>query len=135
MAGPRPLRRTGRPLVLAVTLAGVLNAVLLGAAPPARATSKRLTANVLAGLDALQSMAVSPATPMQVALALSRPDPGGEKALYQRLYQPGSSDYRHFLSPAQFDQRFGVAPTTYDRAVAWLRAGGLSVDTPSRSHH
>ncbi|MEA2932962.1 MAG: pseudomonalisin [Actinomycetota bacterium] len=130
----RPLRRRGGRLVLAATLVATLQAALVGLAPPARAGARQLTANVLAGLGGLPSTGVDPSTPMQVGLALSRPDPGGERARYQRLYQPGSADYRHFLTPAQFDQRFGVPTATYDRAAGWLRAAGLVVSTGSRSH-
>jgi pseudomonalisin len=104
------------------------------ASAPATATAsgpatRVLRSNVLSGLGALASVAPDPATPMQVGVALSRPDPSGEAALYQRLYQAGSSDYRHFLTPAQFNQRFGVAPDVYQQAVSWLQAAGLTIDT------
>lgn len=133
MAERRTSRRPGRLLVAAVTVAGVLNLGLAGGLPSARASSGRLVANVLAGLDRLSSAPADPATPMQIGLALRRPDPAGERALAARLYRRGSADYRHFLTPARFNQRFGVTPATYARAVSWLRAGGLSVDRSSRS--
>jgi len=117
-----------------LTLAGALGVAIVGTAPPARAAGRRLTANLLDGLDHLPSTTVDPGTPMQVGVALSRPDPSGEKALYQRLYQPGSSDYRRFLSPADLDRRFGVDAAAYDRALRWLRGAGLTVGTSSGSH-
>jgi subtilase family serine protease len=116
-----------------------LAAVLLGlAALPAAAAAQVaphvLGANVLSGLAGLTSSAANPAAPMTVGLALSRPRPASEVALYRQLYQPGSSRYRHFLTPATFARRFTVPAAKYAAAIGWLRAGGLTVDTASRSH-
>jgi len=99
----------------------------------AQAAPHVLGANVLSGLAALSSRAADPHAPMSVGLALSRPDPAGEAALYQQLYQPGGSSYRQFLTPADFAARFGVPSASFAAAVGWLRAGGLSVDTSSGS--
>ena len=102
----------------------------MGAQPaPAATTALRpLAANVLGGLNRLVGVAPNPATRMRVGVALSRPDPAAEIALYQQLYRPGSADYRHFLTPAAFEQRFGVPAQAYQQTVKWLQAGGLSVD-------
>lgn len=128
-------KRTLRLRVIPVATIAALVALVMMPVPATAAVQPRLLAgNVLAGLDQLAGAAVAPSTPMLVGLALSRPDSAGEKALYQRQYQPGSSDYRHFLTPAQFDARFGVPATTFARAVSWLRSGGLTVDTSSGSH-
>ena len=134
MDQPGQLRQSARLLVTAVTLVGLLEIAAVGSAPPAGAAGRRLVANVLAGLDRLPSTTVDPGAPMQVGVALSRPDPAAENALYQRLYQPGTSDYHRFPGPAEFGRRFGVAAATYDRAVSWLRGGGLTVTTSSGSH-
>ena len=127
------VRRRGLLVVMAA-VGATLNLAATGPASQAAAAPRRLAANVLAGLDRLPSASVDPATPMLVGVGLARPDPAGERALYQRLYQPGTTDFRRFLSPAQFQGRFGVPQATYDRAVGWLRAGGLTVDTSSGSH-
>jgi len=115
--------------VLAMVIASGL------AATPATAQGARrlLSANVLSGLAALSSSAADPRAPMSVGVALSRPDPAGEAALYQQLYQPGGSSYRQFLTPAAFAARFGVPSSSFGAAVGWLRSGGLSVDTSSGS--
>ncbi len=117
--------------VLTVLLAGAalvvatnLPPVIAAPAVPAR----RLASNVLSGLEKLAGTTPDPATPMQVGVALARPDPAGEVARYQRLYQPASPDYRHFLTPEQFNRQFGVAPDAYQQTVRWLREGGLTVD-------
>lgn len=131
------LHRPGRRRLVAVVVAcvmGALGPAVAGSASPVDAAPRVLSTNVLPALDRLTSTSADPSTPMVVGLALSRPDPAGERALYQRLYQPGTSDFRHFLTPTQFDQRYGVAQAVYDRAAGWLRAAGLAVDTSSRSH-
>jgi len=66
-----------------------------------------LTATRLAALPADKAV--------EVALVLRRPDEAGEKAAFAAVYSPASPDYHHFLTPAQYADRFGVA------------AGGLSV--------
>jgi kumamolisin len=43
-------------------------------------------------------------------------------------HTPGQAQYRQFLSPAQFQQRFGPTPATVAAAGAYFRALGLSVD-------
>jgi len=92
-----------------------------------------LSANVLSGLAGLPSSPGDPNARMSVGVALLRPDPAGEAALYQQLYRPGSSLYRQFLTPAGFAARFAVPNATSAAAAGWLRAGGLSVDTSSGS--
>jgi pseudomonalisin len=120
-------RRVIAPLVAIVLGLAVVPAATAQVAP------RVLGANVLSGLAGLTSATADPAAPMTVGLALSRPDPAGEAALYQQLYRPGSSRYRQFLTPAAFVSRFAVPASTYAAAVAWLRAGGLTVDTSSGS--
>lgn len=131
-------RRTHRSFHVGVALAGaaviVAGLLALPASAAAGVAPSLLRSNVLSGLNLLPSSPADPATPMQVGVALSRPDVAGEIALYQRLYQPGSSEYRQFLTPAQFNQRFGVAPQAYEQTVSWLKAAGLSVDSSVLSH-
>ena len=119
---------------VAVMLLGTLSVgAARGAAPPGLG-SRLLSANLLGGLGRLRSVGADESAPMVVGVALARPDPAGEQALYQSLYAPGSPNYRQFLTPAEFDGRFGVSPVTYARTVGWLRSAGLSVDTSTASH-
>jgi pseudomonalisin len=112
-------------------------ALLVGLSPPpavaapaaATATgSVVLASNVLYGLASLTSSAANPATPMEIGIALSQPNPAGEQSLYQSLYQPGSPAYHQFLTPAQFNAQFGVSPQVYQQTVSWLQSAGLAVD-------
>ncbi|HEU0318824.1 MAG TPA: protease pro-enzyme activation domain-containing protein, partial [Solirubrobacteraceae bacterium] len=120
--------------------AALVAAIVLAVAPtPATAAttaavgSRPLAANVLAGLGALTSAPADPATPMVVGVALQRPHPAGERAVYRSLYRAASPDYRRFLTPARFAARFGVPAPAFGATVAWLRAGGLAVEETSRS--
>jgi pseudomonalisin len=88
-----------------------------------------LVNNVLAGIGLLPSQAADGSAPMQIAVALQRPDTAGELAFYRSVYDPNSASYHRFLTPSQFNNRFAVDQVTFDRTVAWLRGGGLTVDT------
>lgn len=50
-------------------------------------------------------------------------------ALLQRLYDPTSPDYRHFLSVAQFTQQFGPSEDDYNAVAAYAQTQGLTVGT------
>jgi pseudomonalisin len=111
----------------------ILSLMLVVMPSAAQASSRRLVSNILPGLSRLPSSPVDPSLPMTIGVGLARPSPAGEVALYRSLYQPGSADYRRFLTPAQFTQRFGVSSATHDQTVTWLRAAGLTMDTSSQS--
>jgi pseudomonalisin len=119
--------------LLAALIAGLVLAPATGSAAAQAAPPQRLALNILAGLGSLSSSTVDPSTPMVVGVALRRPNPAGELALYRRLYQPGGAHYRHFLTPAGFAARFGVPRAASTSAATWLRGAGLSVDTSSGS--
>lgn len=123
--------RQARPtfrLLVAIASTAALVASLAATSARADTTVRVLGSNVLYGLGQLASSTPDPTTVMQVGVALSRPDPAGELTLYRSLYQRGSSAYRGFLTPSQFNQRFGVDPAVRQQAADWLRAGGLNVD-------
>jgi Predicted protease len=49
---------------------------------------------------------------------------------------PGSSSYRHFLTPAQFRQQFSPAQSSVTAVQQFLRNAGFTiVDTPSNNHY
>ena len=49
-------------------------------------------------------------------------------------YTPGSSDYRDFLKPSQFGERFGASDAQVVQTVSILRRLGFSVSAPSVNH-
>lgn len=48
-------------------------------------------------------------------------------ALLQRLYDPSSSDYRQFLSVADFTEKFAPSADDYAAVVAFAKANGLEI--------
>lgn len=86
------------------------------------------TANVLPGLSHATFEGVTSATTrLTVDIGLATADSSAETAFLSSLYDPKSSSYHQFLSPSQFDSRFGVPAATVNSAEAWLRSGGLAV--------
>jgi pseudomonalisin len=69
----------------------------------------------------------SPSQVMQIGIGLKDPRAGAEAALENAVENPGSPEYQHFLTPAQFDSRFGVSKPTLARVLAWLQHGGARV--------
>jgi subtilase family serine protease len=121
----------GGAIALSAWLTALTAPAATAGSPPAGLQT--LVHNVMAGIGLLGNQAADPSASMHVAVALQRPDPAGELAFYRAAYDPSSPSYRHFLTPSQFQDRFGVSQATYDRTVNWLRAGGLTVDTSTGS--
>lgn len=94
----------------------------------AEATLPGLLAAVTTG-QATDLGAVDPAMPMQTAVTVARPDAAGEKAFTAAVEDPAGPSYRHFLTPAQFDARFGVPAATAQGVRGWATAQGLSAVT------
>jgi kumamolisin len=90
----------------------------LGAGPPALSHSDRL-----ADADAAQQI--------QVQLALNLRDPAGLKDLVNRVSDPSSPDYGHYLTPQQVGDRFGPTPQQVQAAAGYLQASGLIVTSSS----
>ncbi|HZU71288.1 MAG TPA: S53 family peptidase [Acidimicrobiales bacterium] len=69
----------------------------------------------------------SASTPMTVTLTLQGRDPRAEAAYAADEYRANSPSFHSFLTPAQFDQRFGAEAARTAAARSWLAGGGLSV--------
>ncbi|MBV9822662.1 MAG: S8/S53 family peptidase [Actinobacteria bacterium] len=91
-----------------------------------------ITQNVLPGLaNATDLGAAAAGTPMKLVVTVNRPDVAGEKALLAAEHDPASAGYRHFLTPSQFADRFGVPAARRGAVTDYLTGGGLSVDSVS----
>jgi subtilase family serine protease len=67
---------------------------------------------------------------------LSGRDPKSLDAYAQAVSTPGSQQYHKYLTPQQFNQRFGPTKQQVDAVTSWVRASGLYVDlTGSNSHY
>ena len=71
-----------------------------------------------------QQMHLSVVLPLRNQAALT--------SLLQRLYDPSSPEYRHFLTVAQFTEQFGPNEQDYAAVAAYLQSQGLTVgSTPA----
>lgn len=91
-----------------------------------------LTGDVVPGLQLLSPLRpTAPSRVLEVDLSLADPNPAGEAALYRAIYTPGSPDYHHFLTPAQYAARFAVPVVRYDAALAFGTSHGLRLVSAS----
>lgn len=83
---------------------------------------------VLLGLSTATRLGPAPATRrLTIGVGLSRPHPDAEQHLIDAQADPRSPDYRHFLTPDQFNARFAVPRSTVVATTQWLRSDGLDV--------
>jgi subtilase family serine protease len=64
---------------------------------------------------------------MRLAIILPLRNQGELTNLLKRLYDPSSPDYRHFLTVAQFTERFGPTVRDYEAVVKFARSKGFGV--------
>jgi hypothetical protein len=70
-------------------------------------------------LDALTRLKLSISLPLHNQAALTN--------LLQQLYDPASLSYRHYLTPEEFDARFGPTEEDYQAVVAFATNSGFTV--------
>jgi len=109
-------------------------AILVVLAPVTAAAAKRASAgrvwfshDLLALGYATKLGPASPSQVMTIGIGLKDPNARGEAALARAQQNPASPEYGRFLTPAQFDSRFGVPKAAFTRTLAWLRRGGANV--------
>ncbi len=135
----RPLRAVPRRLwtrlsILAgIGLAAAVAVLTMGGAAQATVNpGTRLVAGYLDGLPLATRLGAAPAShTMTIGVELQRPDAAGELALYEEMYRRESPEFHHFLTPAQFNRRFGVRPAQSAAVRHWLTSGGLTIQTAS----
>lgn len=66
-------------------------------------------------------------TPIQLSVVLRSSDAGGLEATARAVSTPGSSQYRHYLTPAQVQQRFGPPAGVTAAVDAYLSSHGLTL--------
>ncbi len=64
---------------------------------------------------------------MSLDVVLPIRDEAGLDAMLKALYNPGSPSYRHYLTVAQFTERFGPSQENYDALVSFAKANGFAV--------
>lgn len=71
---------------------------------------------------------------MKLGLILPLRNEAELDSLLLQIRDPQSPNYHHYLSSAEFTERFGATQKDYDAVVAWARSNGLTVTqtTPNR---
>ncbi len=77
---------------------------------------------------------VDPAMPLNRITVLLRPDPSLD-AFLEELHTPSSPNYRRFLTPEQFGERFGAGAGDLAAIRRWLESAGLKVTDTARGRH
>ncbi|HEY2017886.1 MAG TPA: protease pro-enzyme activation domain-containing protein [Bryobacteraceae bacterium] len=75
-----------------------------------------------------------PAAELSYVTLVLRPAPG-LVAFLAAQQDPASPDYRRWLTPEQFGDRFGVSANDVSQLVQWLRSEGLRVHDVARGRH
>jgi subtilase family serine protease len=131
-----------RPSTVRRISAAAVLAVVGTAAPALAAPSNAHPVKSLVGLiDAIPSWAagvvpqvLEPATaPVQITLALKGRDETGLKQFVAEVSDPASPSYRHFLTKAQYEQRFAPAASELSAARGWLTRAGFVIDGATAS--
>jgi subtilase family serine protease len=75
------------------------------------------------------SAGITPAsTPIEFSVGITPADQSGAEALAQAVSTPGSSSYRQFLTPAQWEKRFSPSQASVNAVKSWLREAGITVE-------
>jgi len=96
-----------------------------------------LASDVIPNLAKVQELgSMSPSQRIQVGVALTNPNAAAEAAAARAVYDPASSGYHHFYTPAQWAARFSVAKSTYTGVASQLTSQGLAVvySAPTRDY-
>ena len=117
---------------LALVCLGLLMFSLPPAAPVAQAVpAYRMVAGGVALMDRTLPAAgldrLPAARPLDLAFGLASRDPEELAAAVRAMYDPRSRSYRHFLSPSQYDARFGPDPRSVQALRGWLLGQGMVV--------
>jgi hypothetical protein len=130
--------RTARPNVLTALLAVTLTLAVgaSGFARPARTGSTPPNSDTLMSVDGMAAPANAKADlkatpqasmPLHLTFALASDRLTGLEAFIDSQHNPKSANYRHWLTPDQFGQRFGAADADLNAVLNYMRSQGLKV--------
>ncbi|HJP72701.1 MAG TPA: S53 family peptidase [Pseudonocardiaceae bacterium] len=99
--------------------------------------TKRLAVTVLAAA----MLPLAAATPVHAAssppttrIYLSSRDPAGLAAYAAAVSQPNNPNYHHYLTPPQFQRRFGPTPPQVAAVKSWLTTAGFHITTTTQHY-
>jgi subtilase family serine protease len=86
-----------------------------------------LATNASAAERAVIDSAATPEQPLEFNVYLPLRDRAGAETFLNQLHDPNSASYHQWLSPAQFDERFGPQASTVNQITNELEVHGLIV--------
>jgi subtilase family serine protease len=87
-----------------------------------------LHGHVPAAVARLQAIGLFPATnQLRLAIGLPLRNPVALDDFLRQAYDPASPNFRQYLTPAQFTERFGPTEQDYQKVIAFAHANGLTV--------
>ncbi len=125
--------RSGALLAAALGAAGLAAGTLAPTAPSGAASPSKVTLHQAAPSLPRDVARLGSAPPEQVLhldVALAGQDAAGLAQAVDAVSTPGSPDYRHYLTPAQYAAQFGPTAAEVAQVSSTLRAEGLTVGTP-----
>ncbi len=111
--------------VAAVAAPSALGAVQFGSAPAVQLGSVRLGSAPALPLGAHIASALPAGTRMRITVTLQPRDPLALETFAREVSTPGSPEYRQYITPTKFAQRFGASTAVVRAVEASLRAHGL----------
>jgi hypothetical protein len=110
--------------VILIPMVASLLATSVGAAT-GRQTPGGLVPEVVAKLQPVGRLEGSQR--LKLAIGLGPRDEQGLDAFLQELYEPASPNYRHYLTPGEFAERFGPTEQNYKALIDYAKANGFNV--------
>ena len=75
---------------------------------------------------------IAAASPVSFDLELALRNASGAQAFVRAVSSPGSAQYRHYLTDAQWTSRFGPTLASVAKAESWLRQEGFTVGSVAK---
>jgi hypothetical protein len=93
-----------------------------------RGGTQLLSGHAPVGIDNLRMVAPLPSsTRLTLGIALPLTNRAALENLIAELGNPGSPQFRRYLTPAQFGDSFGASQSDYRRLISFVQSSGLSV--------
>jgi subtilase family serine protease len=122
------MTRMNRKTPLAVaTLAAIGGAATAASASPTPGNRVAVSAAPAWLSHATRVAAAPPQAAVELTITLRSPHAAAAQAFARSVSEPGSPSFRHFLTPAQYQSRFGPATSAVSQVRSWLAGQGFKI--------